>query len=98
MKMWNCLVILLLCLLANPLSGQKSLFESEIVGDENRKLNLGVNLPPKFLPGGDMDGFSLPEDTTVGTIVSCLTKQVFYFKQVYNVEILILKIGLPVKR
>jgi hypothetical protein len=52
------------------LSGQ-SLFESEIVGDENRKLNLGVNLPPKFLPGGDMDGFSLPEDTAVGTIVSC---------------------------
>jgi hypothetical protein len=70
MKMLNCLVVLLLCLLANPLSGQ-SLFESEIVGDENRKLNLGVNLPPKFLPGGDMDGFSLPEDTAVGTIVSC---------------------------
>jgi hypothetical protein len=71
MKMLNCLVVLLLCLLAKPLSGQKSLFESEIVGDENRKLNVGVNLPPKFLPGGDMDGFSLPEDTAVGTIVSC---------------------------
>ena len=68
--MLNCLVVLLLCLLTNPLSGQ-SLFESEIVGDENRKLNLGVNLPPKFLPGGDLDGFSLPEDTAVGTIVSC---------------------------
>lgn len=61
----------LLCLLASPLSGQRasSLFESEIV-DGDRKINVGVNLPPKFLPGGDMDGFSLPEDTPVGTIVS----------------------------
>lgn len=58
----------LLCLLASPLSGQ-SLFESENV-DGVRKINVGVNLPPKFLPGGDMDGFSLPEDTPVGTIVS----------------------------
>ncbi|KAI9558883.1 hypothetical protein GHT06_015672 [Daphnia sinensis] len=67
--MWNYFVIFLLCLVANPLSGQKSLFESEIGGDENRRLNIGVNLPPKFLPGGDMEGFSLPEDTAVGTIV-----------------------------
>lgn len=50
------------------MSGQKSLFESENIDD--RKINVGVNLPPKFLPGGDMDGFSLPEDTSVGTIVS----------------------------
>lgn len=71
--MLNCFVIFLLCLVANPLSGQKSLFESEIGGDENRRLNIGVNLPPKFLPGGDMEGFSLPEDTAVGTIVSAIS-------------------------
>lgn len=61
----------LLCLLASRLSGQ-SLFESENV-DGDRKIVVGVNLPPKFLPGGDMDGFSLPEDTSVGTIVSSKT-------------------------
>lgn len=46
----------------------QSLFDTEL--DANRKLSLGVNLPPKFLPGGDMDNFSLPEDTPVGTMVS----------------------------
>lgn len=61
--------VFLLCLLARPSSGQKSLFESENL-EEDRKINVGINLPPKFLPGGDMDGFSLPEDTSVGTIVS----------------------------
>ena len=75
-------VFVLLCLLANSISGQKSLFDSENVDAiaENRQLNVGVNLPPKFLPGGDMDGFSLPEDTAVGTIVS-RKPGVFLFKK-----------------
>ncbi len=68
--MLSCPLVFLLCLLARPLSGQKSLFESENLEEDNRKINIGMNLPPKFLPGGDMDGFSLPEDTSVGTIVS----------------------------
>jgi hypothetical protein len=78
MKMLNCLVVLLLCLLAKPLSGQKSLFESEIVGDENRKLNVGVNLPPKFLPGGDIF-----YSRRHGCWNHCkLLNRFFYFKQV----------------
>lgn len=57
----QCLPYLLVLFLVNPLSGQ-SLFDSENV-------RLGVNRPPKFLPGGDLLDFSLPEDTPVGTMV-----------------------------
>lgn len=76
-------ICLLLCSIASPLSGQKSLFESESVVEDRKLTSVGVNLPPKFLPGGDMDGFSLPEDTSVGTIVSCTqTRSSSLYKQV----------------
>lgn len=68
--------IVLLSLL-KLISGQ-SLFDSENVSvsssvsvstSSSRKASPGVNLPPKFLPGGDMDNFKIPEDTPIGTIV-----------------------------
>ena len=50
-------------------SDGQSLFNSaDIV--RNGPVTGGENLAPRFLPGGDMDKFSLPEDTPVGTIVS----------------------------
>ena len=71
-----CIVLLFLLKL---ISGQ-SLFDSENVSvsssvsvstSSNRaKPNPGVNLPPKFLPGGDMVNFKIPEDTPIGTIVN----------------------------
>ena len=52
---------------ALPLLAQ-SLFDSVNNGGTKLKVD-GVNLPPKFLAGGGMENFSLPEDTPVGTIV-----------------------------
>lgn len=56
----------LVLFILKPAYGQ-SLFDSENVTGSRKS---GVNLPPKFLPGGDMENFRLPEDTPVGTIVS----------------------------
>ena len=62
--------LLLLIAGALQLVNGQSLFDAEL-GVRNQKTNIGgINLPPRFLPGGDMDKFSLPEDTPVGTIVS----------------------------
>lgn len=73
-----CIVLLFLLKL---ISGQ-SLFDSENVSFNSNisvgtssncaKPNSGVNLPPKFLPGGDMDNIKIAEDTPVGTIVNSI--------------------------
>lgn len=65
--------ILLLLRLANC----QSLFDAVDAEGDARPLSVGVNLPPKFLPGGDMIGFSLPEDTPVGAIVSNMFRYKF---------------------
>lgn len=80
----QCFLYLLVLLFVSPLLSGQSLFDSENV---NTRFSVGVNLPPKFLPGGDMDGFSLPEDTPVGTMVSNILtfheKYLLYYLIVY---------------
>lgn len=59
----------ILYLLLRVTAGQ-SLFDA-IPGLEKIPVPVeGKNLPPRFLPDGDMNGFSLPEDTPVGTSVN----------------------------
>lgn len=68
---YRLLFLLLIFNHGSPLHAQ-SLFDAVPGDDAPRNEKVGVNLPPKFLSGGDMENFSLPEDTPVGTIVSFL--------------------------
>lgn len=75
-KMLHIAAALNILLLLSSNSNCQSLFDA-IDSEDARTVNVGVNLPPKFLPGGDMVGFSLPEDTPVGAIVSLVTDYVY---------------------
>ena len=79
----------------HPLRAQ-SLFNSDIT-DENFNRN-AINLPPKFLAGGDMDGFSLPEDTPVGTIVCNFQSVLLLSGNCMNVMCFQILLGLPFTR
>ena len=68
-RMFHIAAASYILLLLLRLSNCQSLFDAL---DIERPISVGVNLPPKFLPGGDMVGFSLPEDTPVGAIASCI--------------------------
>jgi len=81
---YQLLVLLLILNGSYPIKAQ-SLFDAVPAEDFQPNQKARVNLPPKFLSGGDMDNFSLPEDTPVGTIVSFGVSfhASFFFTEIY---------------